>query len=100
MRGAPGVIVRISIREAARGTHLLVAGDLVAEAVPEFEAQCARAVPPLVLDLSQLDRVDVKGLEALARVSRSASIESASPYIALRLERHLSGRRPDREGKA
>ena len=70
-----------------------IAGQLSNDSVQEVERVCHDAERPLILDLSELSRVDRSGLAALRElVARGAELVAVPPYIALLLERRSDRR--------
>ena len=70
------------------GTVLRIAGQLSNDSVQELERVCHDAEGPLILDLSELGKVDGSGLAALRELAaRGAELVAVPHYIALLLER-------------
>ena len=62
-------------------------GELLSEGLSELKNVCENLAKPLLLDLTDLIRVDPEGLRALRDlIDRGASVKGASPYIQLLLE--------------
>ncbi len=82
------MVLRITTSTGETGTVLRIAGQLSNHGVQELGRVCHEAEWPLLLDLSELRRVDGTGLAALRNlVARGAELVDVPPYIALLLER-------------
>jgi ABC-type transporter Mla MlaB component len=67
---------------------LRIAGQLSNDGVQELERVCHHTEGPLILDLSELSKVDHSGVAAIRElVARGAELVAVPPYIALLLER-------------
>jgi anti-anti-sigma regulatory factor len=63
-------------------TTIRIEGQLTRADLPDVEAVCDSAKPPLLLDLSGLKTADTDGIQALRSLSQTrAKLEGASPYI-------------------
>ena len=70
------------------GTVLRIAGQLLNNDVQELERVSPDAEGPLILDLSELGKVDDSGLAVLRELAdRGAELVAVPHYIALLLER-------------
>jgi hypothetical protein len=78
----------LRITQQHEGSLMVIAidGHLVRDGVTELERLCQGVTPPLVLDLTYLQRVDAGGITLLnALADAGAQLRGVSPYIALRL---------------
>ncbi|MHC4179498.1 MAG: hypothetical protein ACYSWU_18455 [Planctomycetota bacterium] len=79
--------VRITVTREAHLTVLRIDGQLRSEDVGELANERAAAQGPLVLELSNLQSADPKGVEVLLElVALAAEVRGASPYIELLLK--------------
>jgi hypothetical protein len=63
-------------------TTIRVEGQLTSDGVPDVNAACESANPPLRLDLSDLRSADSDGIRALQLLAEAgAELHGASPYI-------------------
>ena len=80
-------VLRITTSMGETGTILRIAGQLSNNDVQELERVCHDVEGPLILDLTELSKVDDSGLAALREfVARGAELVAVPPYIALLLE--------------
>jgi ABC-type transporter Mla MlaB component len=88
LRYSHPTVLRITTSSGETGTVLRIAGQLSNDGVQELERVCHHTEGLLILDLSELTKVDDSGLAALRElVARGAELAAVPPYIALLLER-------------
>ena len=76
------VTIRITRYTEGKAAVLRIEGLLSADTVPDLEAVCRFAEPPLRLDLSGLSSADKDGIRTLRRLSaEGAELFGASPYV-------------------
>jgi len=78
--------LRLVVRNEASSKTVEVHGELVREALPEFDSLC-RPRAGLIIDLSNVRRVDTAAAARLRELSVSGvALVGASPFISMLIE--------------
>ena len=63
-------------------TRICVSGELRSTNLDDMRAEIARAVPPVILDLGEVDLVDVDAIRWLnACQTQGVQVENCEPYV-------------------
>ena len=85
------MVFRVDTTEVEESTVIAVQGQLVGDAVAEFEKALDTVDGSLTIDLALLQTADADGVRALtAAALGGARLLNASPYIELLIERKRS----------